>query len=143
MGIGIMEDHLLKYRQELIDAKNASQDQLDKALLTLSAGAFGITIAFLESITSTPPASPGLLYISWLCWGLTIGLSLIAFYLSVKSHNDDLALLHSAPDKLYDENRKDPTNTAVKWLNKISLILFLIGLVTISFFAALNLSNYG
>jgi len=138
-----MEKHLLKYRQELIDAKNASQDQLDKALLTLSAGAFGITIAFLESITSTPPVWSGLLYVSWFCWGLTIGLSLVAFYLSVKSHDEDLALLHSDPKKLYDENRKDPTNTAVKWLNKISLILFLIGLITISFFAALNLSNYG
>ena len=138
-----MEKHLREYRQELIDAKNASQDQLDKALLTLSAGAFGITIAFLESITSTPPVWPGLLYASWFFWGLTIGLSLIAFYLSVKSHEEDLALLHSEPEKLYDENRKDPTNTAVKWLNKISLFAFLFGLMTISFFAALNLSNYG
>jgi len=75
--------------------------------------------------------------------GRISGLSLVAFYLSVKSHDEDLALLHSDPKKLYDENRKDPTNTAVKWLNKISLILFLIGLITISFFAALNLSNYG
>ena len=138
-----MEKHLSEYRQELIDAKNASQDQLDKALLTLSAGAFGITIAFLESITSTPPVWPGLLYLSWFCWGLTIGLSLIAFYLSVKSHDKDLALLHSDPKNLYDENRKDPTNTAVKWLNIMSLILFLIGLVTISLFTAFNLSNYG
>lgn len=138
-----MDEHLIKYRQELIDAKNASQDELDKALLSLSAGAFGITIAFLSSIVSTPPIYPILLYLSWLCWGLTIGFSLIAFYLSVKSHEEDLALLNTDPDKLYDENRKDPTNTAVKWLNKISLILFLIGLITISFFAALNLSNYG
>jgi len=138
-----MDKHLLKYRQELIDAKNASQDQLDKALLTLSAGAVGITIAFLESITSIPPVWPGLLYASWFFWGLTIGLSLIAFCLSVKSHEEDLALLHSEPEKLYDENRKDPTNTAVKWLNKISLFAFLFGLMTISFFAALNLSNYG
>ena len=138
-----MEKHLREYRQELIDAKNASQDQLDKALLTLSAGAFGITIAFLESITSIPPVWSGLLYASWFFWGLTIGLSLIAFYLSVKSHEEDLALLHSEPEKLYDENRKDPTNTAVKWLNKISLIAFLFGLIAISFFAALNLSNYG
>lgn len=138
-----MEEHLLKYRQELIDAKNASQDQLDKALLTLSAGAFGITIAFLESITSTPPIWPRLLYLSWFFWGLTIGLSLIAFYMSVKSHEEDLSLLHSDPDKLYDENRKDPTNTAVKWLNKISLGTFLLGLFTISLFAAFNLTNYG
>ena len=138
-----MEKHLLNYRQELIDAKNASQDQLDKALLTLSAGAFGITIAFLESITSIPPVWPGLLYASWFFWGLTIGLSLIAFYLSVKSHEEDLALLHSEPEKLYDENRTDPTNTAVKWLNKISLFAFLFGLITISIFAAANLSNYG
>lgn len=138
-----MEEHLLKYRQELIDAKNASQDQLDKTLLSLSAGAFGITIAFLESITSIPPIYPRLLYISWLCWGLTIGFSLIAFYLSVKSHEVDLVLLHTKPDELYDKDRKDPYNSAVKVLNKISLIAFLIGLSTISFFAAYNLSNYG
>jgi hypothetical protein len=138
-----MDEHLLKYRQELIDAKNASQDQLDKALLTLSAGAFGITIAFLESIASSPPIWPALLYVSWFFWGLTIGLSLIAFYLSVKSHEEDLALLHYDPERLYNENRKDPTNTAVKWLNKISLVAFILGLFTISSFAAINLSNYG
>lgn len=138
-----MEEHLLKYRQELIEAKNASQDQLDKALLSLSAGAFGITIAFLESITSTPPIWPGFLYASWFFWGLTIGFSLTAFYLSVKSHEEDLVLVHSDPQKLYDENRKDPTNTAVKWLNKISLGTFLLGLFTISLFAATNLTNYG
>lgn len=138
-----MDNQLLEYRQELIDAKNASQDQLDKALLTLSAGAFGITIAFLSEITSTPPSSSWLLYTSWFCWGLTIGFSLIAFYSSVKSHEEDLNLLYSDPEKLYEENRKDPYNSAVKVLNKISLILFLIGLVTISFFAAYNLTNYG
>jgi hypothetical protein len=63
--------------------------------------------------------------------------------LSVKSHEEDLALLHSDHEKLYDKNRKDPTNMAVKVLNKISLVAFIIGVITISFFAAFNLSNYG
>lgn len=134
-----MEERINQYRQELIDAKNASQDELDKALLSLSAGAFGITIAFLNSISASPPIQTGWLYVSWGCWGLTIGLSLIAFYLSVLSHEKDLKLLSTDPDLLYDQNRKDPTNTAVKALNLISLGLFILGLTTISVFAAKNI----
>jgi len=134
-----MDEHLLKYRQELIDAKNASQDELDKALLSLSAGAFGITIAFLNSISASPPIQTGWLYTSWICWGLTISISLVAFYLSVISHEKDLKILNSKPDLLYEKNRKDPINTAVKALNVISLVLFITGLITISIFAAKNI----
>src|SRR5690625_691790 len=134
-----MDEHLLKYRQELIDAKNASQDELDKALLSLSAGAFGITIAFLNSISASPPIQTGWLYTSLICWGLTISFSLVAFYLSVISHEKDLKILNSNPDLLYEKNRKDPINTAVKALNVISLVLFITGLITISIFAAKNI----
>lgn len=97
-----MDDVIKKYRQELIEAKSASQDQLDKALLTLSAGAFGITFAFIDKFITGSPKAVGWLFTSWIAWGCTISMSLVAFYLTIKSFAQSITKLDKDPESLYE-----------------------------------------
>jgi hypothetical protein len=133
-----MDEALKAYRQELIESKNSSQDQLDKALLTLSGGAFGITFAFVDNFISGSPQYLYLLFLSWISWGLTIGMSLVAFYLTVKSFEFSIKQINHDPESVY----KKPFNKldkAVNILNLSSLAGFLIGLLCIGIFVYLNL----
>lgn len=134
-----MDESLKKYRQELVDSKNTSQDELDKALLTLSAGAFGITFAFINDFITGAPVCISLLFVSWISWGLTIGFCLVAYYLSVVSFERSLKKLSADPESIYEEPQNDQIDTSIKVLNIISLIGFLLGLLTIGIFVYLNL----
>jgi hypothetical protein len=133
-----MDEALKAYRQELKESKNSSQDQLDKALLTLSAGAFGITLAFINDFISGSPEYASLLFLSWICWGITIGLSLIAFYLTIKSFALTIEQIDQNPESVYKKpfNKWDRT---VNIINHISLTGFLLGLFFIGIFVYINL----
>jgi hypothetical protein len=133
-----MSKALQSYRQELKESKSASQDQLDKALLTLSAGAFGITFAYIDNFITGSPEYINLLFLSWICWGLTIGMSLIAFYLTIKSFKVTIKLIDQDPERVYEQpfNKWD---RAVNVLNILSLGGFLIGLLLIGIFVKINL----
>ncbi len=133
-----MDDTVAEYRQELIESKSASQDQLDKALLTLSAGAFGITFAFIDNFITGSPKAVGWLFTSWIAWGCTISMSLVAFYLTIKSFAKSITKLDKEPESMF----KNPFNTydkTVKVLNLLSLTGFIIGLITIGIFVKINL----
>lgn len=133
-----MSKALQSYRQELKESKSASQDQLDKALLTLSAGAFGITFAYIDNFITGSPEYINLLFLSWISWGLTIGMSLIAFYLTIKSFKVTIKLIDQDPERVYEQpfNKWD---RAVNVLNILSLGGFLIGLLLIGIFVKINL----
>jgi hypothetical protein len=133
-----MDEGLKKYRQELIESKNASQDELDKALLTLSAGAFGITFAFINDFITGTPVWISLLFASWISWGLTIGFCLVAFYLSVISFDRSLNKLSKDPESIYEESINNWIDTTIRVLNIVSLVGFLFGLLIIGIFVYLN-----
>ncbi len=133
----MMDNQLMEYRKELIEDKNSSQDELDKALLTLSSSAFGVSFAFINDLVPESPAYTILLFSSWILWGTTIGMSLIAYFLNVKSLERSISQLSINPDKYY----KNPFNAydkAVKVINLLSLIGFLSGLLLIGIFIKLN-----
>lgn len=134
-----MDESLKKYRQELVESKNASQDELDKALLTLSAGAFGITFAFINDFITGSPVYISLLFVSWISWGLTIGFCLTAFYLSVVSFDRSLKKLSRNPESIYEKPLNDQIDISISVLNILSLVGFLVGLLTIGIFVYLNL----
>jgi hypothetical protein len=80
----------------------------------------------------------GLLFTAWIAWGCTISMSLVAFYLTIKSFAKSIAKLDKDPESVFE----DPYNTfdkTVKVLNLLSLAGFIIGLITIGIFVKINL----
>lgn len=77
------------------DNVHSSQQEFDKAILTLSAGLLGVSLAFVKDIVPLPQAiALSLLYVSW---GLSAGailLTLISFWASKNAFNAQLGMLY-------------------------------------------------
>ncbi len=69
-------------RKDYIESEHHAQDQVDKAVLTLSGGAFGVSFAFMNDVVGNDPHHLGWILAAWVAWGLSITLILITFYTS-------------------------------------------------------------
>ena len=74
------EDITSRYRQALETLKQNSQESYDKTVLSLSAGALGVSFAFVTDIVGDWPAQrPGYLFAAWLFWGVSVTSVLFSF----------------------------------------------------------------
>lgn len=128
----------LDERKLLVDAIREGARSFDKAILTLSAGAFGLSLAFVKQIAPTvQPRTIILLITSWVLFAISILVTLISFLTSQSACRRQIEILESKLSK-----KDDHTNTPAKWtdvLNITSIIMFVIGVVFLSTFAISNL----
>jgi len=133
------------YRAWLITAEQKSQEDFDKTVLSLSGGALGISFVFLKDVVGARPiVHPSLLLCAWITWGISAVCVLASFYLShlalrtaIQQVDDGTIHQQATP------GGKWATFTA--WLNALGGILFLVGVVFITFFVGNNIgaSNDG
>lgn len=96
MGV---ENQLEKHREHLVLARQSSQDSYDKAILSLSGGALGISIAFIDKLAADAPLRPGLLLTSWSCWAISLILILFSHFFSHRSLTHAIAKLDRDEDE--------------------------------------------
>ena len=126
------------YRAQLLDYAKQSQASYDSTLITLSGGALGISFAFVNQfIGDAPMRGLPLLIITWIFWIASLGAVLFSFYtsnralLKVVDKIDEGQQLSQKPGGRVDQ--------LTGWLNAASPILLLLGVVSIIWFALLNL----
>lgn len=128
----------LDERKLLVDAIREGARSFDKAILTLSAGAFGLSLTFIKQIAPTiQPGTICLLITSWVFFGVSILVTLISFLTSQSACKHQIEILEA---KLAKED--NDTNTPAKFtkvLNITSIIMFIIRIVFLSTFAISNL----
>ncbi|MDQ3191282.1 MAG: hypothetical protein M3Q58_06795 [Bacteroidota bacterium] len=130
-----MEEADKEYLQQLNKAFFESSTQFDKQLLFFSAGAFGLSFAFIKDIVALNLATDkNILIIAWAFFGAVILLSVISHYTSLKAINYKIQNIHINIDKISKR-----LNTLTKWFN-IMMILFLAsGLTLLTYFIAINI----
>ena len=75
--------HLADYRETLVKLEQEAHVDYDKAVMTLSGGALGISFAFFKGISERLPANEaGLLVWAWVAWGVSLAAILCSFYTS-------------------------------------------------------------
>lgn len=123
----------LSYRDMLQKLEQESQNSYDKAVLTLSGGALGISFAFIKDVVGTKPiTNQAYLLTAWILWGISILSILFSFYFS------NLAL-RKAVDQL--DKGDQPSNwydTITAVLNVAGGVLFLLGVIFIVVFVSFN-----
>jgi hypothetical protein len=129
-----------EYRKHLQAAEQKSQEDFDKTVLSLSGGALGISFIFLKDVIGPNPIlEPQLLFSSWIAWGFSTFCVLASYYLS------HLALRKAIQQIDLKTIRKEKVggwfSTATAFLNAAGAILFVTGVITITFFANANLKN--
>lgn len=133
----IDRDTYLAHRQSTQGGADEAQQNLDKALLTLSAGAFGLSIAFVSQVV--PPAQGlGLLFISWVAFGASIIFELFSFVSSKRAHERDVELLDEDYVAQSGEERYSRWNAATKGLNLLAGMGFATGTVLLVLFVTRN-----
>ena len=133
-----MRKELLDYRADLIKGRQKAQEQFDKAVLTLSGGALGISFAFVDNFIPKEAIvqHSNLLIDAWICWGISIMGALLAFYLSPIAFNK--AIKQVDEDKIYDSHPGGIPDKITGACNFLSSVLFLIGVVFIICFVNYN-----
>ena len=124
-----------EYRRSLVALQQDAQVDYDKALLTLSGGALGISFAFFRDIAAKLATThAGFLLGAWIFWALSLTAALAAFYTSVGAFQKII--------KQIDEGREpdvDKANAPTKLLNKLAGVLFVPGVFCAIVFLYQNL----
>ena len=137
-----LQDHLADYRKFLVTAEQKSQEDFDKAVLTLSGGALGISFTFLKDVVGTNPiAEPAFLISSWLLWAGSIFCVLFSYFLS---HLSLRRAISQVDDKtIYRQKPGGNWATWTAWLNISGAILFVLGVFALTYFASSNVTSKG
>jgi hypothetical protein len=131
------QNNLSAYRQSLVLAEQAMQGEYDKAVMTLSGGALGISFSFLKDIVGTKGLTHFCaLLVAWGLWGLSISFILASFFTSTKALRKTVADtdLHT----IYMTLAKSGWATATKILNALGGVCFFLGLLSLLVFVAHN-----
>jgi len=133
----------LEERKFLNEAERDTAKQFDKAILTLAAGALGLSITFIYQIAPHPnPNSIFFLIIAWSLFSISILSTLISFLTSQEACRQTRDLL----DQEQKEEKKDQKEfSARKWtnvLNYFSIGMFILGVIFLIVFSSINLFHF-
>lgn len=145
------ENNNLKYkvyleeRKSLVDAEREGSRLFDRAILTLAAGAFGLSLVFIRQIV--PNIKPGTLFMlifAWVGFSVSILSTLVSFLTSQFACSKQREILeaeyfnnHSNQDK--KDKFKNKHAIWTKGLNIFSIITFIIGVIFLAIFSIVNL----
>ena len=126
-------------RKTLIEMEVRSAESFDKAMITLSAGALGLSITFLHDIAP----HPRLIWLLWIAWGgfiLSLLSTLLSFLLSQWACRRQRDILDSRsrnePQATEQPNRPAQATGILNWA---SIICFIAGVVFMAIFSIRNL----
>jgi len=133
---------LVRYRRWLASVGEKMQGEYDKAVMALSGGALGLSLAFLKDILKGVEGKTSFnhaqyLLGAWLCWGVSILAVLFSFYSSVLAANR--AAEQFDERTIYLERVGGFANRLTKVLNPAGGILFLAGVALLVTFVSYNL----
>lgn len=136
---GMAEETYFRERTILIEMEQKSSDQHDKAILTLTAGALGLSITFLDKIAADPqPDTLWLIGWSWLCFVFSI-IGIVGSFLTSQ------AACRRQRDLLDSEFRTgevgDQTNIPAKWTNRLNIAAYTLLVIGIGFLATFSWQN--
>jgi hypothetical protein len=131
-------------RKDLLTRQLSNSEKFDGAILTLSTGGLGISLAFIKDIVPIEKTQcVVLLIVSWRFFGSAIVSTLISFLMSQKGIDKQL---HYAEEYYLNQKNEYLTKTnipaeATKFLNLTSAILFIIAIVLTITFVSINIGR--
>lgn len=112
----------------------ASRD-FDKAIMTLSAGALGVSIAFIHDVAPDPKMVP-LLGVSWIAFALSLLLILFSFLTSQRALRKEMTV---GPNRPIVERAGGWFGKATLGLNVASAVALGVGVLALIIFALYNI----
>jgi hypothetical protein len=135
-------EHLADYRKVLVAADQKGQEELDKAVLSLSGGGLGVSLVFLKDIIGTDPILfPSLLMGAWVAWGISTLAVLLSYHMANLTIRAGIRQIDRG--EAYSGPLGGPYAKWTQKLNLVGLVLFFVGVVLITSFVCVNLYGKG
>jgi len=130
----------LEERKLYIDIERESTNFLDKAILSISTGAFGISLIFMKQFNPIKPHTLTLLVFSWILLLISILSMLGSYFLNIKACRYGRTIL----DRYFEDIEKartacNPYKCASQLAAVSSIILFVIGIILLALFCLKNI----
>jgi hypothetical protein len=114
-------------RAHLVELRQHAEASYDRTVLSLSGGALGLSLAFMERLMGPAPfTAPVPLRIAWVAWGASLLVVLASHYLSSVALTKAIGQLDDGAQDL--SSLGEPWNTITRCLNLAGGLLFLGGL---------------
>lgn len=134
-AITAMSEELRSHRSLLQSTAQRAWDSYDNALLILSGGAIGLSVAVLKDVIGNKPIiALCLLILAWLSWILSLAALLLSHFCGAKANQYAVSQLDTNT-----EATGGSWNTITGICNPTSGILFLFGVIFFVLFVTLNL----
>ncbi|NCA76146.1 MAG: hypothetical protein EOM90_07410 [Alphaproteobacteria bacterium] len=132
------ENNLKEYRNELLKLLDKSQDSFEKQLTYVSAGSIAISMAFLERITGqiNQTTCKSLIILGWICLTVTLLINLLSHIFAYKSHYKTIEDIDNGN---YDQKIAIKRNRKIYKLNNTSILMLILGIVSIVAYVSLNI----
>jgi magnesium-transporting ATPase (P-type) len=133
-----MENSVKEFRNSLVETLNKNQEDFEKQLIYVSAGALGASIFFIEKIVRDLDSSlyKWLLICSWLFLGATIVINAISHFVAI---NMNYKSIDEIDQGNYEAKAALKRNRKLKYINLSTVITLLIGIFFLILFASINL----
>ncbi len=133
----------LEERKSLIEFKFEESRLFDKAILTLAAGALGLSLTFIRQIAPEPdPWTKPILVASWVSFWLSLLSTLISFLISQDACSKQIKILEEEYCNADDSPQQAPKlRDYPRMLNWASIGLFILGAILLIVFSAANLPS--
>lgn len=136
------EDTYVRERTSLVEMEQKSADQHDKAILTLTAGALGLSLTFIDKIAPNPAVNTlWIVGVAWLSFIVSIFVILASFLTSQSACRRQRELLDIEYSTSEPPEELNTFADATRYLNVAAYTCFLIGVVFLASFSWVNLGK--
>lgn len=126
------------YRQTLLESRSKSEDDFEKYITYISAGALGLSFSFIDKIVPLAEASHlWAMIVGWILLVLTLLGNLFSHFLSKKFTDKTLADFETIDSDQLSHNI-DSRNNIIEGINVTTIITLVLGITAILLFVALN-----
>ena len=134
------EDVYHSERNSLIEEERQQSRLYDRGLLSLAAGAFGLSFLFVRSIES--PTELKFLFLGWLGFGISLLITMVSFLTSQESYRRQVDILDAIQqsDNCQSISEQNFWSSLTNWLNWGSLIGLVAGIALLAIFALKNVA---
>lgn len=126
------------YRSQSIEGEFRQSQNFDKAVLTLSSGALGLSLVFIKDLVPEP-TSTGSLLAAWILFGVAVASILIAMVFSQRGYRRERKLLNDDVSGQDTSAEKNGWASATKAMNLLAVGAFLFGVVFLICFVHKNI----
>ncbi len=130
------------YRLSVLEEKRKSDDDFEKYITFIAAGALGLTLTFIDKIS---PLKESIwiwcIILGWFCLAFTLFLNLYSHYRSSNNNEKTIQDIDNELEYKILVDNISKRNTTVSYLNLSSIILLGLGIFFILLFTSINAYN--